>query len=323
MAVPGGWTPQVPVVSHDLSGRTGIVSLRSFSLAWSNLPNCDHLRQINYGWLKQKLTKSMNLELFDPGWLKPWFWIITPICEEKSSCRLYLMVMEWPEIDLNSSLINHICSQVEAFLQWRFFMDWNESGLRGRPAFAHAVSATKLGSWLMTREVSFCSGHFGDCCQVASLPVLDNDGKTWQSFAVIQGDLPYATVITQWLHLNELHLLLVAANKVHFLLHVGIGSFAGLGRHPTISRSTYYPEGWRPSDSTCFVTASLKFFAQAIVIALSSCRCKLCLVFTLSLTLYENQLCPSGAFNKNVDFFLKMTVVMKPTYTVFAFALCC
>ena len=121
----------------------------------------------------------------------------------KSSCRLYLMVMEWPEIDLNSSLINHICSQVEAFLQWRFFMDWNESGLRGRPAFAHAVSATKLGSWLMTREVSFCSGHFGDCCQVASLPVLDNDGKTWQSFAVIQGDLPYATVITQWLHLND------------------------------------------------------------------------------------------------------------------------
>ena len=23
-------------------------------------------------------------------------------------------------------------SQVEAFLQWRFFMDWNETGVRGR-----------------------------------------------------------------------------------------------------------------------------------------------------------------------------------------------
>eukprot|EP00439_Symbiodinium_sp_Y106_P062853 s1633_g9.t1 len=35
---------------------------------------------------------------------------------------------------------------VEAFLQWRFFMDWNESGLRGRFLFVLAILATVVKS---------------------------------------------------------------------------------------------------------------------------------------------------------------------------------
>lgn len=35
---------------------------------------------------------------------------------------------------------------VEAFLQWRFFMDWNESGLRGRFVFVLAILATVVKS---------------------------------------------------------------------------------------------------------------------------------------------------------------------------------
>ena len=65
-------------------------------------------------------------------------------------------------------------AKVEAFLQWRFFMDWNESGLRGRPTISNCKLQSSqhkfcfipgFGLW----QVLIRSSHLGHSCEAPSL----------------------------------------------------------------------------------------------------------------------------------------------------------